>query len=176
MAFDTVLANFVSKSPILIPEKSGTSKSYVINCLKEYFEKEKVPFLVTASTGIASILIGGKTLHSAFSVFSSNEKYFSGLSPTNINGKAMALCEVLFVDEVAMVTKEIFNLIDKKLREIRGQIVDKRFINYSFGGVMLILTGVLGQVPCVTKKGDDISEFNAMFNHMDEFKKSLMNE
>jgi hypothetical protein len=104
-------------------------------------------------------------------VFSSNEKYFSGLSPTNINGKAMALCEVLFVDEVTMVTKEIFNLIDKKLREIRGQIVDKRFINYSFGGVMLILTGDLGQVPCVTKKGDDISEFNAMFNHMDEFKK-----
>ena len=39
-----------------------------------------------------------------------------------------------------------------------------------FGGVMVILTGDLSQVPCVTKNSSDVNEFNEMFNNMALFK------
>ena len=108
-----VVSSFSSRKPCFICGKAGTGKSYLIECLKNYFKSIKAPYVVTASTGIASILIGGRTLHSAFAIFSENDKYYSGLSPDKSQGKAMALCEVFFIDEVTMLNKNIFELVDK---------------------------------------------------------------
>ena len=166
----TVIDDFPSRTPFFISGKAGTGKSYVINCLKQYFMFNGIPFMVTASTGIAAVLIGGRTLHSAFSIFSHGNNIYSGLNANNDQGKAIGLMEILFVDEVTMVNKDIFDLIDKKLRELRAQVKgNKSYLDLQFGGVMLILTGDLCQVPCVTKSSSDVEEFMAMFHNMKAF-------
>ena len=58
-----------------------------------------------------------------------------------------------------MLHKDIFELIDRKLRELRSQVKgNKEYLNISFGGVMLILTGDLFQVQCVVKNSNDVRE------------------
>ena len=167
---NSIIHSLPNRTPFFIPGKAGTGKSFVVSCIKNYLVANDIPFIVTASTGIASILIGGRTLHSVFSIFSKNERYHSGLSPNNANGKAMGLCQVIFVDEVTMINKDIFNLIDRKLREIKAQVTgNKEYESMPFGGVTLILTGDLCQVPCIVQNGDDTSEYNSMFNQMDSF-------
>ena len=118
---DDIIHSLPSRVPFFISGKAGTGKSYVINCIQNFLLYQGIPFIVTASTGISSILVGGRTLHSAFAIFSHGEKYFSGVTANTIQGKAIGNCEVLFVDEVTMINKDIFNLIDKKLKEIRSQ-------------------------------------------------------
>ena len=167
---DSIIDGFPSREPFFISGKAGTGKSFVINTLKKYFIANNIPFLITASTGIASVLIGGKTLHSAFSIFSKEGHVYSGIVPNHENGKSLGLLEVLFVDEVTMVHKDIFNLIDMKLRELRAHVKgDKRLLEAPFGGVMLLLTGDLCQVPCVEKNASDAEQFMAMFNNMKMF-------
>lgn len=163
-AYKMVIECFKSRKPVFISGKAGTGKSFLIECLKNYFMSQRIIYAVTASTGIASILIGGRTLHSAFAIFSQNEKYYSGLTPDKSQGKSMALCEVLFIDEVTMLNKDILELVDIKLKELKSQVKgDKRLLNFAFGGVMVILTGDLCQVPCVVKNSNDVKEFNEMF-------------
>ena len=160
-----VIDDFPVRTPFFISGKAGTGKSYVVNCLKQYFMFNEIPFMVTASTGIAAVLIGGRTLHSAFSIFTQGNNVYSGLTTNNDQGKSIAQMEVLFVDEVTMINKFIFNLIDQKLREICAQVKGKRFFDLQFGGVMLILIGDLCQVPCVTKEYSDINEYMTMYTH-----------
>ena len=47
---------------VFITGPAGTGKSYLLNYLKKEFTKKR--FHITATTGIASINVGGTTLHS----------------------------------------------------------------------------------------------------------------
>ena len=63
--------------------------------------------------------------------------------------------EVLFVDVVSMVPYQIFNIFGKKHQEIRSQVLhNTHFLEKPFGGVMVLLTGDLGQVPCVNPQAN----------------------
>lgn len=168
---DTIIKDIAVRSSVFISGKAGTGKSFVVKCLQNYFIYKKLRFVVTASTGIAAVLIGGKTIHSAFSIYSENDKYNSGLSINNAQGKVLAESDVIFVDEVTMVGRSIFDLIDIKLREIKAHFYNRKdLLEIPFGGTMLILSGDLGQVPCVVKNADDMAQFLEMFNNMESFK------
>lgn len=169
---NNIIDIFPIRAPIFISGKAGTGKSYILNCLKNYFISKNISFCVTASTGIASILIGGKTLHSCFSIFCDDDEFHSGLTHSSHQGKILGNCEVLFIDEISMINYKILELVNKKLKELRAQVKkNKNLLNSPFGGVMVIMFGDLAQVPCVTKNADDSKEFLSMFNNYSDFNK-----
>ena len=170
-AVDSVINGFPSRSPHLIYGSAGTGKSYVIETLKLYFKSINAKFCVTSSTGISAILIGGRTVHSAFALFEKDRKIYSGLSINNIQGKSIAELEVLFVDEISMLNKEVFDTVSEKLKEFK-KLSNQKNANRLFGGVQIILTGDLAQVPCVCE-GDDLENFRMMFPHMHDFEEII---
>ena len=60
-----------------ISGKAGTGKSFLITCLKSLFTSQSIPFVTAASTGIASTLIGGRTVHSTFGLFTTSDDQIS---------------------------------------------------------------------------------------------------
>ena len=168
---DNLISDFPSRKSCFISGKAGTGKSFLIETFKQYLISKNIPFCVCASTGIASIIVGGKTLHSAFQIFNSDNNFYSSLNIKSERGIAMANMEILFIDEVSMISYQIFNVISQKLKEIRSQVKKNyKLLAMPFGGIMLILTGDLGQVPVVNPNAkDDIDVFKTLFNNMENF-------
>lgn len=149
--------------------KAGTGKTFMLNTLMAYFKANNIPFGVTASTGIASVLIKGRTLHSLFSLYTKNDDIYCGLTLSDIQGQAIIKMRYLFVDEVTMLSAKVFNVIDKKLRYLMTEKYGKKS-DIPFGGIKLILTGDLAQVPAVLKNAfGDIEEAKNMFTSMNCF-------
>jgi ATP-dependent DNA helicase PIF1 len=107
--------------------------------------KDNIPNIhLTASTGIASVNIGGQTLHSWSGIG-------LGTLPANkipFNSKVInriKLAKILAIDEISMISAETFNLVNDVVKLIRKN--DK-----PFGGIQIILFGDFFQLPPV--KGD----------------------
>ena len=106
-------------------------------------------------------------------MFPHGDKPFSGHSATTSQGKAIGIFEVLFVDEVTMISKDIFDLIDK-LKEIRSQLMNNQhLLSMPFGGIILMFTGDLCQVACFIRNSDDVSELKPLFSGMIVLKKLM---
>ena len=93
---------------------AGTGKSFPIKTLMAYFRYNNISYGVTASTGIAAALINGRTLHSLFALFTKDDEIKSGLTLSDIQGQAISQMKYLFIDEVTMLSKKVFDAIDKK--------------------------------------------------------------
>ncbi|GFW00404.1 hypothetical protein TNCV_692431 [Trichonephila clavipes] len=95
-----------------------------------------------ASTGKAATAIGGSTVHSALSIS------LSRLMPLNIE-KAnqyrtlFKFVKVLIIDEISMVSAELLEQINARLKQITG------LFTKDFGGLDVILIGDLRQLPPV---------------------------
>lgn len=82
---------------------AGTGKSFT---LKEMVAKEQRRFVVTASTGIAALNCGGVTIHSAFRIDPNN-----GFVNPNIKHGPLRGVQVIYIDEVSMVSSELMESI-----------------------------------------------------------------
>jgi|SRR5687768_18330899 len=82
---------------------AGVGKSYT---LKEMVAKEERKFIVTAPTGIAAINCNGVTIHSAFKIDPCN-----GFVNPNIKWGPLRGLEVIYIDEVSMVSAELMESI-----------------------------------------------------------------
>lgn len=130
---------------VFITGPAGTGKSYLLNYLKK--ELSNRYFHVTATTGIASINIGGVTLHSwaglgieQVPISELIKKIFSA-NGSRLRNKLLT-AEILAIDEVSMLSKDTFELLDNLLRKVRE-------IEFPFGGIQLILFGDFLQLPPV---------------------------
>lgn len=123
---------------------AGTGKTTLLQHFVETTEKTVV---VAAPTGVAALAVGGQTLHSLLRL------------PLGLIGDAdLGYCpretlqmlraiDVLVIDEVSMVSADVMDAIDKRLRQAkkRGTI--------PFGGVQLVMFGDLYQLaPVVSGK------------------------
>ena len=130
---------------VFITGQAGTGKSYLLNFLKTQL-KDKI-FYITATTGIASVNVGGTTLHSWAGIGVEDipiEKIAQRiLSPKGIQTrKRLQQTEILAIDEISMLSSITFEKVDKLLRIVR----DKK---EPFGGIQLILFGDFFQLPPV---------------------------
>lgn len=133
---------------VLISGKAGTGKSTLLRLFLEHTGSRKV--LVTAPTGVAAHNIDGFTIHRAFG-------FRPGMYPTDIEpggswrGPAslqlLAEIDTLVVDEISMVRADLFDMMDRALRRIRGS-------GAPFGGVQLVLVGDLLQLPPVVEDAE----------------------
>lgn len=131
---------------IFLTGAPGTGKSFTIRRIVNTLRQNDIHVSMTAMTGAAAVLLKGLTLHS-----------FLGIGLANLPAELLAdrlhrsrqkrlrRLQVLVVDEISMMDKDLFQKISDFLSIVRG---DTR----PFGGVQLLLTGDFCQLPPV--KGD----------------------
>ena len=138
-AFDS----YIKGSNIFISGYAGTGKSYLINKIYEHANQTNKIIQVTAMTGCAAVLLkNAKTLHSWAGI---------GLGTSPINKLIenikrykhvdnWTLIDVLVIDEISMMSKQLFELINVIAQKIRKN-------QKIFGGIQLICCGDFHQLP-----------------------------
>lgn len=139
---DDVLAG----SNVLATGPAGSGKSTVLSFLRGQLRSR---LSVCASTGVAALNVHGTTIHS-----------FAGLGLGGESAETIAesilskqrsrpyrnitRCAVLAIDEISMVSGELFDKIDYVFRKVREN-------ETPFGGVQLVLFGDFLQLPPISR-------------------------
>lgn len=134
---------------VLMQGTGGSGKSYTIKSIVRWARENGVNIGTTATTGAAAILINGCTLHSFLGIGLGN-KTPSDLAEIVKTKKRFVYnrllrLELLVVDEISMMDSELFETISLFLGIVRGN-------SKPFGGVQLLLSGDLYQLPPVKGK------------------------
>ena len=122
---------------------AGVGKSYMINYIREYYNNKDKPVYVTALTGSAAYLVGGVTLHSWAGIRLGKENVATLISRVNSSKKARyrwLRAKIVVVDEISMMTAELFDKLDKIGQKIRGN-------SKPWGGIQLVFLGDFYQLP-----------------------------
>ena len=127
------------RKSVFLTGSAGTGKSFVLKHIQKGLASQLPPgsLHITAPTGIAAISIGGSTIHSFAGVGLGNGPHDSIVAramnaPKTVERWRSAQC--LILDEVSMVSADLFQLLSAVGRACRG---DPR----PFGGLQLVLCG-----------------------------------
>ena len=133
---------------------AGTGKSFVLG---NYIDSVKIRerkwcggnlYPVLASTGVAAMLIGGRTLHSFFGLGLARESprvLIERVCQNKYVSDRIRRTEEMFIDEISMVPAKILSIIDEICRRLKGEET------LPFGGIRVITCGDFLQMPPVTK-------------------------
>lgn len=188
---------------LFISGPGGSGKSYFIKYIVEYFHKHGIIHQVTSTTGCSSVLLSNnikinnkpiivKTIHSWSGIRLGkgpvNEIVKSVLKRPNVV-KEWKICKALIIDEISMLSKKLFHLLD-----IIGRTI--RHCELPFGGIQIICLGDFYQLPPVGDRDDPDSysfcfespqwslafpvenhiEFTTIFRQTDETFKRILQE
>lgn len=140
---------FFTGKNIFLSGGGGVGKSYCLQTLIKFCQDEDIPVSKTGSTGLAAINISGQTIHS-WACIGIADKGIDTLVKDVLKNKNVGRiknCKILIIDEVSMLSKRLFTILDIVLRKVKNN-------DNPFGGVQLILTGDFLQLPPVGQ-GDD---------------------
>ncbi|VVU94649.1 PIF1-like helicase [seawater metagenome] len=141
--------NAMLNDNIFLTGPAGSGKSYLIKKYVKFCYSIRKKVAVTALTGSAAYLINGKTLHSwaGIKLGKGTKEELLKLVDSKFKCKMnWKYTDVLIIDEVSMLTRELFEKLDYIGKFIRGNIEEP------FGGIQLILTGDFCQLPPITDK------------------------
>ncbi len=127
---------------------AGAGKSYVLREYLKYLRSHRVPYAVTASTGIAATHVGGQTIHSW-----SGLGIRDHLSPYDIDAltekqplyKKWNGVSVLVIDEVSMLSAQFLDMLSELGKAMRRDI-------RPFGGLQVVFSGDFFQLPPISKR------------------------
>jgi ATP-dependent DNA helicase PIF1 len=132
------LETFKKGENLFLTGPAGTGKSVTLSKIIEFCESKMIRYGVTATTGTAAFLIGGKTLHSYLGIGlgkdSAKEIYEYVRYRLKYTADKLREITVLIIDEISMLEEELFVKISKYLSMIRR---DPK----PFGGLQVVLTG-----------------------------------
>lgn len=115
-----------------ITGRAGTGKTTVLQAFVNSTAKRVA---VAAPTGVAALAVGGQTLHSLLrlplGIIGDRDLGFIPKESLEL----LAHLDALVIDEVSMVSADLLDAIDRRLRQA------KRRKNTAFGGVQLIMFG-----------------------------------
>lgn len=133
---------FTQGKNIFISGQAGTGKSFIIDMMYKHAQKQNKRIHVTALTGCAALLLNMKatTIHSwggigiggEVSTLISNIRKYKKLDNW--------LTDILIVDEVSMMSKSLFELLDTIGKRLRKN-------QKPFGGIQLVFCGDFYQLP-----------------------------
>ncbi len=137
-AYDSLIHHILSgRRNIFLTGRAGTGKTTL---LRQLIQSERDRAVVLAPTGLAAVNVGGQTIHSFFNfpprlLDASDAKKLR-------NQRLVRSIKTLVIDEISMVRADLLQAIDAALRLNRGD-------RAPFGGVRMILSGDLHQLPPV---------------------------
>jgi len=144
---------------VFLTGPSGTGKSTVVHYFKNIVGSTK-KIAITSTTGISALLIGGTTLHSYLGIGLGNQNVQDTvkmiMSRPNIR-KRWETLDVLVIDEVSMLSPQLFDKLEEVAKIVRFQAKMGRSLLLKvenmdiapFGGIQLILSGDFLQLPVV---------------------------
>ncbi|XP_060756276.1 uncharacterized protein LOC132867382 [Neoarius graeffei] len=134
---------------------AGCGKSHVIKCVhqeatrilrelprfRDHADMSQPAVLLTAFTGTAAFNIAGVTLHSVLKLPRSLKPPYQGLGNALDEVRAaLSNAEILIIDEISMVSKELFAYVNWRFQQIRGN-------KKPFGGISVLAVGDFYQLP-----------------------------
>ena len=143
----TALNILKSGKNVFITGSAGTGKTYLLNLYTQYLKERRVYPTIVAPTGIAASHLGGQTMHSFFALGirdSIDEGYVDFLLDKKYLKTRFSKLKLLIIDEISMVSPEMFSAMDMILRGFKGTDVP-------FGGVQVVISGDFFQLPPVSK-------------------------
>ncbi|SFV66866.1 putative helicase [hydrothermal vent metagenome] len=144
----TALNILKSGKNVFITGSAGTGKTYLLNLYTKYLKERRVYPTIVAPTGIAASHLGGQTIHSFFALGireSIDEGYVEFLMEKKYLKTRFSKLKLLIIDEVSMVSPELFSSMDLVLRGFKG-------VDAPFGGVQVVISGDFFQLPPVSKE------------------------
>ena len=132
---------------VFITGSAGTGKTYLLNQFIFYLKSRKIAPTVVAPTGIAASHLQGQTIHSYFSLgirADIDSYYIESLLEKKYLQTRFSKLKVLIVDEISMVSPEMFSSMDRILRAFKKD-------NSPFGGIQVVLSGDFFQLPPISK-------------------------
>lgn len=160
---------------------AGTGKSlllkHIVSDLRQRYEhpddteSDSVVF-ITSTTGVSAFNINGITLHSYAGIGlgkESKQKLLRKIMRKQESMKRWLNTQVLIIDEISMLTKELFEKLDYIARKIRQQD------NKPFGGIQLIFCGDFFQLPpiIIPSFGEQVDELNRFCFQSDLWKECI---
>lgn len=141
------LISFKNNNNIFLTGPAGTGKSVTLKKMIEYCCTKGYQYGVTATTGSAAFLIGGRTIHSYLGLGLGKD------TPKNIFEynrrnrphvvKKLRELKVLIIDEISMLDNILFDKISEYLSLVK-------YNSKPFGGIQLVLTGDFCQLEPVS--------------------------
>lgn len=146
---------FKKQSNLIILSSAGCGKSYLIKIFEEYIKtNKKDKIYLCSTTGISAYNIGGITIHSFMGIGTGEmdvEALIRKVSRKKKYRDRIIMTDVLVIDEVSMLSGELFEKLNRICQAIRKS-------SQFFGGIQIILTG-------------DPSQLIPVFNRNIEFTK-----
>ena len=119
---NTALNILKTGSNVFITGSAGTGKTFLLNQFTFYLKSRKIIPTVVAPTGIAASHLQGQTIHSYFSLGIRSEiddYYIESLLEKKYLQTRFSKLKVLIVDEISMVSPEMFSAMDTILRAFK---------------------------------------------------------
>lgn len=136
---------------VFLTGSAGAGKTYTLNQYLHYLRARGISVAVTASTGIAATHMNGMTIHSWAGIGISDEitaKDIKRIKGRTAVSERIAQAKVLIIDEISMLHRRQFDMINTVLKAIRQN--DK-----PFGGIQLIVAGDFFQLPPVGERDEE---------------------
>jgi len=141
---------------VFVSGRAGTGKSFLINHIVDTLRSHGKVVNVTATTGKASFLIGGATVHWFFGI--GTEEYTSVhrlASQIEKNPEAVArikTCNVLIIDEASMLSRHLFEQL-----HYASCLIRETDANVAMGGIQMVFVGDILQLKPVARgcRGND---------------------
>ena len=157
----TALDLFKKGENIFLTGPGGTGKTELIKRIVEIAEKQSKRIQVCALTGCAALLLGcpgSKTIHSWAGIglaSGTSYKVIDRVVKNKYKSKAWKDIDVLVIDEISMMSKKIFDILDNIGRETR------RKPSLPFGGIQVVFSGDFYQLPPVGSVEEDDEDSSA---------------
>ena len=129
---------------IFLTGPGGVGKTALVKLFTKLYSSSKI-IAVTSTTGTSALLINGTTIHSYLGIgfgTSSVEKIVSKIKSMPWLKKRWLNLECLVIDEISMMSPDLFDKLEEIARIIRKS-------KLPFGGIQLILSGDFCQLPVV---------------------------
>jgi len=134
---------------------AGTGKSVLMRAiiaqLRHKYRLEPERVAITASTGLASCILEGQTLHSWAGIGLGKEPAPELVKKIKRNMKSRQRWQktkVLIIDEISMVDGQLFDKLEQVARTLRNN-------GRPFGGIQLVFTGDFFQLPPVPDRNTE---------------------
>lgn len=165
------LQQFEEGDNLVITGEGGSGKTTLIHHLITNAVKRKKKIQICALTGCAALLLecNARTIHSWSGIRlakGDSEKVINSVFYNKINANNWKLVDILVIDEVSMMSKRIFDILNEIGKRIRKN-------SKPFGGIQVIFCGDFYQLPPVSSNTEDLDadkfcfESNEWYNCFD---------